>query len=96
MKHTPGPWINEDPHIVPATRRYAICEMNELPHFHEEEAATNARLVAAAPELVAALQHFIAVVPVADADLAAPWEQAVKLLNRINFGVEHVKYQVKK
>jgi hypothetical protein len=86
MKHTPGPWKNEDPHIIPAPGiGYAICEMNELPEFHEEEAATNARLIAAAPELVAALQHFITVVPLVGVVMLA-YENAINLLNRINFG----------
>ena len=53
MKHTPGPWINEDPHIVPIFKiGYAICEVNVLPHFHEEEQKANARLIAAAPTML--------------------------------------------
>lgn len=53
MKHTKGPWLNQNPHIVPEIRGigYAICEINTLPHFHEEEQAANARLIAAAPEM---------------------------------------------
>ena len=86
MKHTPGPWRNENPHIVPAPGiGYAICEMNTLPHFHEEEAATNARLVAAAPELVAALQHFILVCPLTE-ECEPAYRYATRLLERVRFG----------
>lgn len=56
-KHTPGPWLNQNPHIVPAPAiGYAICEMNELPDFHEEEQRGNASLIAAAPEMLALLR----------------------------------------
>ncbi len=53
MKHTKGPWLNQNPHIVPEIRGigYAICEINTLPHFHEEEQRANARLIAAAPTM---------------------------------------------
>jgi hypothetical protein len=56
-KHTKGPWLNQSPHIVPAPAiGYAICEMNALPDFHEEEQRANAHLIAAAPEMLELLR----------------------------------------
>ena len=53
LKHTKGPWVDQSPHIVPDDKGvgYMICEINTLPHFHEEEQAANARLIAAAPTM---------------------------------------------
>tara|TARA_Y100001963_G_scaffold148404_1_gene226254 strand:+ start:267 stop:527 length:261 start_codon:yes stop_codon:yes gene_type:complete len=61
MKHTKGPWLNQNPHIVPEIRGigYAICEVNTLPHFHEEEQRANARLIAAAPEMYKLLKDVV-------------------------------------
>ena len=61
MKHTKGPWVDQSPHIVPANRGigYMICEINTLPHFHEEEQEANARLIAAAPEMYKLLKDVV-------------------------------------
>jgi hypothetical protein len=63
-KYTPGPWIEfadrgETVAILPAGRDGTICEFsNEKPYdarFHPE-ARANARLIAAAPDLLEAAQ----------------------------------------
>tara|TARA_Y100000592_G_C5215093_1_gene196750 strand:- start:1 stop:210 length:210 start_codon:yes stop_codon:yes gene_type:complete len=36
-----------------------ICEINTLPHFHEDEQAANARLIAAAPEMYELLKGVV-------------------------------------
>ena len=65
MSHTPGPWI-----VVPAKRAvnlYIVADVNESsvadcsmpagrPWGSPEEAAANARLIASAPTLLAALK----------------------------------------
>lgn len=72
-KHTPGPWIGAGPSFGDPLPRYtteiitesedengevrSICELPVAHHDDENEA--NARLIAAAPELLAALQAFI-------------------------------------
>lgn len=72
-KHTPGPWIGAGPSFGGPLPRYtteiitesedengevrSICELPVAHHDDENEA--NARLIAAAPELLAALQAFI-------------------------------------
>lgn len=61
LKHTKGPWVDQSPHIVPDDKGigYMICEINTLPHFHEEEQAANARLIAAAPEMYKLLKSVV-------------------------------------
>ena len=62
-KHTPGPWrtggLPQHAPIVYAPDDYAICDTKT---FHgrrsPEEAEANARLIAAAPDMLAALQAF--------------------------------------
>lgn len=59
--HTPGPWIWADKYWVHATMgsQYTICdgEMYDIP---VQERIANARLMAAAPELLEALQEMLA------------------------------------
>lgn len=72
-QHTPGPWIGAGPSFGDQLPRYtteiiteyededgevrSICELPFAHHDDENEA--NARLIAAAPELLVALQAFI-------------------------------------
>lgn len=54
MKHTPGPWrIEDETRIMPPLNatQLPICKMGSLQHPQSMEA--NARLIAAAPELLA-------------------------------------------
>lgn len=59
-KHTPGPW-NYSPAVAaifgPPGNAPQICN---IPAFSGEEGHANARLIAAAPELLAALKLFVA------------------------------------
>lgn len=55
-KHTPGPWKAENLLVMEdvTTTKYHICLTNGN-RFTKEEAAANAKLIAAAPELLQAL-----------------------------------------
>jgi len=66
MQHTPGPWLvepateNHGPYITNDLRNVTICDLYFLQskgfYTHcEEEAEANARLIAAAPDLLEAL-----------------------------------------
>ena len=59
-KHTPGPWTATLANtIIPAKRTRIIATAwrnSELPSIPEEEQAANAKLIAAAPELLEALR----------------------------------------
>ena len=73
-KHTPGPWIGAGPSFGDPLPRYtteivterededgAATSICELPfHHHDDENEANARLIAAAPELLEALQDAVA------------------------------------
>lgn len=52
-KHTPGPWITDGgaPDVMTADKKYLIAE-TYADHCGFEEAQANARLIAAAPELL--------------------------------------------
>jgi hypothetical protein len=63
-KHTPGPWCfhgdySEIHTAVDEDGGQVIAEMNPDNDFTGEENAANTRLIAAAPELLAALQHVL-------------------------------------
>ena len=59
-QHTPGPWIvwpdNNNRLQVGQSTNYTVAEMMQTP-IHGQEA--NARLIAAAPDLLDALQHLM-------------------------------------
>ena len=59
-KHTPGPWIHYDDSDAPSHRHVIAAIGKTIAHVyctkgHEEKDAINARLIAAAPELLEAL-----------------------------------------
>ncbi len=72
-QHTPGPWIGAGPSFGDPLPRYTtsimteweheddgFIEICEFPfHHHDDENEANARLIAAAPELLEALQAII-------------------------------------
>jgi len=67
--HTPGPWeIDPDTrpgmewnnHIVDSTGNLTICFMSHSGGLSPDRDKANARLIAAAPELLEALESFIA------------------------------------
>ena len=53
---SPGPWWTEEGKIYPSYSRsmFPLCKMSSLFPLHEQEA--NARLIVAAPELLAACE----------------------------------------
>jgi hypothetical protein len=57
--HTPAPWkIAATGHVVTAADYNRICRVEQLPGMDSREIDANAALIAAAPELLAAL-HLI-------------------------------------
>jgi hypothetical protein len=70
-KHTPGPWryyvADGDRHIDSADLGFSMCDTDYYPWCRGNDA--DWRLIAAAPELLAALQSFIA----ASEAVAAQW-----------------------
>jgi hypothetical protein len=59
VSHTPGPWIvTEDSYIRQAEgeKRLYIAALVDIPHRLEGKTEANARLIAAAPELLEALK----------------------------------------
>lgn len=59
-KHTPGPWRVEN-RLVRATKHKQICEVPAYGVVHGKVDEANARLIAAAPELLEALVNLLAV-----------------------------------
>ncbi len=61
-EHTPGPWIADGGYRVRGNsdgHRYDIARMCLPPHHPDAIAAANARLIAAAPKLVARLYDWL-------------------------------------
>ena len=58
--HTPGPWIARGKHSywvqTPGAQGAVICHVHGNPERSEEQAAADAKLLAAAPDLLHALQ----------------------------------------
>lgn len=68
MSHTPGPWQSRQvltdsgvTYVVesPSDALFEVCECSSPSEHAEEEVQDNARLIAAAPELLRALQPFV-------------------------------------
>jgi hypothetical protein len=67
MAHTPGPWVNNDGLVygVESRERFApypsldIFDAGEWPGELRDEAMANAALIAAAPDLLAALKAMV-------------------------------------
>lgn len=59
-KHTPGPWqvtsLNLNTIITNPNESGRICTMNERSSYNDEERQANAKLIAAAPQLLEALK----------------------------------------
>lgn len=58
-KHTPGPWCLDDDGFVYG-EGFIVSDPHSSPDIDPDEREANARLIAAAPELLAALQWFCA------------------------------------
>lgn len=58
MSHTPGPWHAKTNHFIMATEKdpKVIAEIVDDPAFPDGTQTANAHLIAAAPELLAALK----------------------------------------
>jgi hypothetical protein len=85
MSHTPGPWVvHADGVLVlgAGPKRQAIvdCETSASPNLPQAERKANARLIAAAPELLAALKSLEADMDRAGGDACGmpecPWCKA--------------------
>ena len=65
-KHTPGPWTwKDDIELVVLQEQYPMAEPIAVVTAYPAEAFANARLLAAAPDLLAALQSVLVSVPFA-------------------------------
>ncbi len=62
-KHTPGPWriteIRGETIIIEPEQNGHICKMSEWADEYVEEAEANARLIVAAPKMLAALRNLL-------------------------------------
>ena len=59
-QHTPGPWIAVNETLVRGPHGEAICATKWTAYPSDPNFASNARLIAAAPELLAALEDLFA------------------------------------
>lgn len=66
--HSPGPWTHESGEIIANGVVIALVYGADDRAYDDEEALANARLIAAAPALLEALEEFVAVLE----DPAAP------------------------
>lgn len=71
MKHTPGPWKVRDIHRVTDSNGQGVALM--VTRYSQFEAYANARLIAAAPDLLAACQKIVAWDKSTGGDLFAEW-----------------------
>lgn len=60
-QHTPGPWATNSGSVFPATGGNKICEMLDTHRRSLVESCANARLIVAAPELLAALDDVVGI-----------------------------------
>jgi hypothetical protein len=77
IHHTPGPWRVDAQYICRADG-VAIADVWQSMEVSGEEAETNARLIAAAPDLLAALERIMSVArcPTMNERLSACWKIA--------------------
>jgi hypothetical protein len=54
-KHTPGPW-QVSPHSNITSKSLVVAKVEQMPGNYESEKQANARLIAAAPDLLFALE----------------------------------------
>ena len=63
-KHTPGPWVAENSSVIgPDNKIICGCIRGSIDRKSHEEDCATARLIAAAPDLLEALQRMIALDP---------------------------------
>jgi hypothetical protein len=84
--HTPGPWGSQGAWVFPRdqTSNFSIC-MAEYVGCGFKEAIANARLIAAAPELLAALkwyQGYFDTEGYSDVTLAEKWNEFAALITK--------------
>ena len=70
--HTPGPWTASDNAIYGSSGLIKPLVAHLDDRFADDEAANNARLIAAAPDLLAALREIVAAVEVGEVDGYSP------------------------
>lgn len=63
MEHTPGPWVDESGVIHAPVGSNIIHPARITDYFNSEEAQANARLIAASPDLLAALESMVSITP---------------------------------
>lgn len=66
-QHTPGPWLKAATGNVLDGRGCKVCTVEPLPGMDNREKETNARLIAAAPDLLAASVSALALLAQIDA-----------------------------
>ncbi len=60
--HTPGPWRSESPYVSAPSGEHRTIVADCDQSFSDDECEANTRLIAAAPELLAALEQAVAVI----------------------------------
>ena len=61
-EHTPGPWRSQSPYVSAPSGEHRKIVADCDQHFSDDECEANTRLIAAAPELLAALEQALAVI----------------------------------
>jgi hypothetical protein len=76
VKHTPGPWLISQDHdyLIETKEQYSICRYH-VSEITESQDLANARLIAAAPELLEVCKFILTIAkqgrPLIDSDLVA-------------------------
>lgn len=80
MSHTPGPWHAKTNHFIMATEKdpKVIAEIVDDPAFPDGTQTANARLIAAAPELLAACKFALETFQGANDDERAVFLMAIQ------------------
>ena len=61
-EHTPGPWRSDSPYVSAPSGEHRKIVADCDQYFSDDECEANIRLIAAAPELLAALEQALAVI----------------------------------